>query len=354
MTSFELLQIAIGTKTCIDKPSAEEWIKDFSFAEKQSLTGVLFSGIERLPKDQLPKMDLLMDWLGQTEYIKSQNEVVNQRAKELTKIFLDGGFRTCVLKGQGNALYYPNPSLRQSGDIDLWVDAPIDNIVEFVRSLGVNIHDIHMVHATAEFFDDVVVEIHFQPSWMYNPFTEKRLEKFFEDEGKIQFQLMDKEVGFVHPSLSFNLVYNLVHINRHIFDDGIGLRQIVDYFYILKASDAFVRKQAFTKLKELKLAKFTTSLMYVMQEVLGMDDSMLLCEPNEKLGRRLLKDIMAGGNFGKHGKYARKTSIDQRWLQGWYNMKRNWQFITAYPEEVLWIPFFKVWHWWWRKRRGYL
>lgn len=72
--------------------------------------------------------------------------------EKISKIFADSGFHTCLLKGQGNALYYPNPFVRQSGDIGLWVEGKCDDVVWFVHSLGVNIHDIHMVHATAEFF----------------------------------------------------------------------------------------------------------------------------------------------------------------------------------------------------------
>lgn len=189
---------------------------------------------------------------------------------------------------------------------------------------------------------------------MYNPFTEKRLERFFEKEGNCHFHFYDSSVGYVHPGLYFILVYCLVHINRHIFDEGIGLRQIVDYYYIMKHSDASVRKQAFDEICHLRLKKFTGALMYVMKEVLAMDDSLLLCVPNEKLGKRLLDDIMQGGNFGKYGQYANTLPNEKRIQRGIKNLKRDIQFLTTYSEEVLWIPYFKLWHWGWRKWHGYL
>lgn len=190
-----------------------------------------------------------MKWFGYKNIIQKRNHVINQRIKELTENFNSHGFNTCLLKGQGNALYYSDPSLRSSGDIDLWVEGDRDNIIKFIRSQGVNVHDIHLVHADAEFFDDVHVEIHFQPSWMYNSFTERELVKFFKEQAKEQFQLFDENVGYSHPTIYFNIVFNLIHINRHIFDEGIGLRQLVDYYYILKASDITVRKKAMMQLK---------------------------------------------------------------------------------------------------------
>lgn len=354
---FELIQVAIGYRTCLSYvPSDVEWQSLFLMAEKHSLVGVCFGAVEKLPTNQYPPKRLLLNWLAQAEYIKKRNKLVDIRCVELQTKLLANGFRSCVLKGQGNAKLYPKHlrQLRQSGDIDLWVEGVRDDIVNFLNVSGMNAHDIHIVHADAECFDDVVVEIHFQPSWMYNPWTDRKLQRFFREQSYAQFQLIGEKTGFTYPSVYFNLVYNLVHINRHIFDEGIGLRQVVDYYYILKASDKIHRKDAIQKLRELSLVKFTSALMYVMQEVFSMNDDLLLCTPNEKLGKCLLTDIVAGGNFGKYGKYARTTTNAQRIKRGFDSFMRNWQFISIYPEEVLWIPFFKIGHWCWRKKNGYL
>lgn len=197
------------------------------------------------------------------------------------------------------------------------------------------------------------MEIHFQPSWMYNPSTEYVLKQFFKSEGPTQFLLFDDKCGYAHPNDYFNLVYNLIHINRHIFGEGIGFRQIVDYYYILKASNQKERNKAIQQLKQLKLYKFTSLLMYVMKECLAIDDNFLLCPPNIKHGKRLLDDIMKGGNFGKYGQYAESIN-KQRINRACDSIKRNFRFILVYPEEVLWIPYFKLWHWCWRKWKGYL
>lgn len=328
-------------------------------ASRQSLLGITMRGIIKLQniikvEDSEVLSLLLMRWYGYTNILKNRNVRIDEKCRILTLIFKDHGINTCILKGQGNSLYYPFPDLRMSGDIDIWVDGKRDNIINFVRSIGIKVHDIHLVHATAEFFEDVSVELHFTPSWMYNPFHAYRLNQFFLEQKSFQFQHYDSNVGYTHPNNYFNLVYNIVHINRHIFDEGIGLRQIVDYYYILLASSELEKQKAINELRVLGLEKFTAALMYVMHETLGVSKDQMLCIPNEKLGNKILVDILDGGNFGKYGRFANTTSNDQRIKRGIINMRRNLIFLFDFPEEVLWIPFFKLWHWFWRKVNRYL
>ena len=125
----ELIQIALGTRTVLSRlPSENDWQQIYEIAVKQSLVGVVLSGIEviRAKNAELsvPKM-LLLQWIGEVQMIEQQNKKLNEAAGCLTSIFKNGGLRSCVLKGQGVArLYDGSLSLRrQPGDIDLWVVA---------------------------------------------------------------------------------------------------------------------------------------------------------------------------------------------------------------------------------------
>ena len=283
--------------------------------------------------------------------LEQRNELTNLRAQQLTNFFKNGGFRTCVLKGQGVALLYPNFKRRRCGDIDLWVEGERDDIVNFIRSKGVKIYDVHLVHATAEFFKDVPVEIHFCPSWMYNPFLNKKLKTFFDSQASEQFAHYDEIVGFAYPTVLFNLVHSMVHINRHVFEEGIGLRQLMDYYFILKHSSHEERTNAYNVLCSVGLRTFVGAVMYVMQQVFLLEEDLMLCVPNTMLGSRLLDSVMAGGNFGKalglkHG----RNKLEKGLLQ-W---KHNLQLMLPYANEAMWIPFFQVWHYGWRKKHGYL
>lgn len=204
------------------------------------------------------------------------------------------------------------------------------------------------------FFTDVEVEVHYRPSWMYNPFTNRKLQKFFIANKGLQFSNKDEKVGFTYPTIGFNLVYSLIHINRHIFEEGIGLRQLVDYYYILKHSSSEERKEAYSHLCQLSLKKFVAAIMYIEKEALGIDDVFLLCAPDIKEGKFLLDEIIRGGNFGQHDSRNEWYDKDCRFKRGIFHLKRNCRYLKHYPSEVMWIPAWSIWHWCWRIRKGFL
>ena len=352
---YELIRMSIGVCSGLSSiPSNQEWLSLRTMAMKQAIDGITFEGFIKYKdkaSDVQKYQELKLQWMASVLQLEQRNELTNLRAQQLTKFFENGGFRTCVLKGQGVALLYPNSKRRRCGDIDLWVEGERDDIVNFIRSKGVKIYDVHLVHATAEFFKDVPVEIHFCPSWMYNPFLNKKLKTFFDSQASEQFAHYDETVGFAYPTVFFNLVHSMVHINRHVFEEGIGLRQLMDYYFILKHSSCDERKKAYKVLCSIGLKKFVGAVMYVMQQVFLLEEDLMLCVPNTMLGSRLLDSVMAGGNFGKalflkHG----RNKLEKGWLQ-W---KHNLQQMLPYTNEAMWIPFFQVWHYGWRKKHGYL
>ena len=200
-------------------------------------------------------------------------------------------------------------------------------------------------------FDDTPVEVHFVPTWFYNPFVNRRLQRWLE--GQLNAQFGNKsELNFCVPTTAFNLVYVLIHIYRHLFDEGVGLRQLLDYYYILIHSTEEVRTETMMVLTSLRMKRFIGAVMYVMKDVFGMDDTYLLCQPLKKDGGFLLNEIMQAGNFGHYDE--RNKHHQGRLANGWQNVKRNMRFVLHYPQEVCWMPAWKIWHWCWRKKMGYL
>lgn len=351
---YELIRLSVGSSSVLSShPSSHEWQSLLTEAIKQAIDGVSFEGFlkyQEFSENVQESKKIKLQWIASVLQLEQRNELTNLRAQQLTEFFSQGKFRTCVLKGQGIALLYPNPKHRHCGDIDLWVEGKRDDIVNYIRSKGVKVYDVHLVHATAEFFKDVAVEIHFCPSWMYNPFFNRRLQLFFSSQASAQFAHYDEKVGFAYPTIFFNLVHSMVHINRHVFEEGIGLRQLMDYYFILKHSSREERSEAYNVLCSVGLRKFVGAVMYVMQQVFLLEEDLMLGRPNSILGSRLLDSIMAGGNFGKalglkHGR--------NRLEKGLLQLKHNLQLMLPYANEALWIPFFQVWHYGWRKKHGY-
>lgn len=360
---FDILRGALRGKPYIGALTSKQFEEVLKQAEEQAIFGLVFNAVhnaevvdkEDVSGDEVGKVQMaIFEAVGLQEQIKQQNEIVNERAELLTRILTAWGYRTCILKGQGVAQLYPNPLLRQSGDIDIWVDGNRDIIVSCLRNNCIGVHDIHYVHFGAGFFNDVKVEVHFRPSWMYNPFSNRKLQSYFKENKAMQFANVDDKAGFAYPTIGFNLVYSLIHINRHIFEEGIGLRQLVDYYYILKHSSSEERNEAFRQLCRLSLKRFAAAIMYIEKDVFGIKDDFLLCAPDEKEGKFLLNEIIRGGNFGQYDSRNEWYNKDSRFKRGLFHLKRNWRYLKHYPGEVIWIPAWSIWHWCWRIQKGFL
>lgn len=361
MLEFEFVQIAVGNREkFLFRPSEDEWYRLFRFAQKQSLVGFLFSGIERLPNEQRPKKDLLLKWYAMAEIIKRANAKLNKRCAELTNILKEGGFNGCVLKGQGVALLYPKPEYRQSGDIDMWVATSdgrlvsVASILSYAKRRGVDVSHVDIKHADMQFFKDAQVEIHFKPSYSYNFFIDHRLTSWFKARLKEQFENFDYTIGFAYPTIPFNLVYSLLHIYRHLFSEGIGLRQMLDYYYILTNSTTEERERAYETICRFGIKGFASAAMFVLQEVFGLKDEYLLCESSKKSGSFILNEILLAGNFGQYDIRTKKINKEKRIERGLVQLARNLRFVRYYPHEVLLSPIWKCWHYGWRKKHGYL
>lgn len=354
----ELIQVALGTRTILSKiPSENDWRQIYDTAAKQSLVGIVLSGIEELRAKgfevNVPKV-LLLQWIGEVQMIEQRNNKLNEAAEHLTRIIKNGGLRSCVLKGQGVARLYPQSLLRQPGDIDLWVEGGRERVLKFLKDSYFGLGKVVIHHVDARIIDGVETEIHFIPVYSCNPFLHHRLQRFFRQHADEQFSNIDKELGFAYPTLRFNAVYILAHIYMHFLYEGIGLRQIVDYYYVLKNLDDEGRTLAMSDIKKVGLLKFAGAVMYVLQRVCGMDENSLVTKPDEKRGRLLLDEIMRSGNFGKYDDRLKNRDDKNLVLFNLVALKRQLRFLRYYPMDIISIPFFKVWHWCWRKRKGYI
>ena len=241
---FAFLKYCLGYKGNMSKIVAGmDWQGLYSFASKQALLGLCFDGIERLGKEYPEELkwnpigrELLMNWMGKAQQIHRQNLKVNAVAGKLFAMLREDGMRCCVLKGQGNALMYPNPYSRTPGDIDVWIDASRERIMEYAQKKFELGDDIRLQHLETS-LDGVPVELHFFPCSMNNPIYHTRLQKWFRRNADLQCSNVVSLPGGIGeiaiPTTAFNVVYQLCHLYHHFFDEGIGMRQIIDYFLVV-------------------------------------------------------------------------------------------------------------------------
>lgn len=357
---FDFLKYCLDRKDNMSNVVADiDWQQLYSFASKQAILGLCFDGIERLGKEYPEELKqnpigrgLLMTWMGAAQQIRSQNMKVNGVAAKFYSKFRDDGLRCCILKGQGNALMYPNPYSRTPGDIDVWVNASREQITEYAKKHFELGDDIRYQHIETS-VDGIPVELHFFPCTMNNPIYNTRLQKWFKRNADLQcsnvVSLPDGAGDIAIPTTAFNVVYQLTHLYHHFFDEGIGMRQIIDYYYVVNNDELLAIKDTLQKeLKHLGLWKFAGAVMYVLHEALGLSEEKMIAPMDEKRGKLLLAEILNGGNFGKHftkyGHFTQQGMAKKYFLKIW----RNMHFVRYYPAEALSEPIFRTWHFFWR------
>ena len=277
---------------------------------------------------------------------------------------------------------------RTPGDIDIWLFGERKEVLDYVRR---HVPDCKPVYHHVDFpvVEGLDIEVHFTPSWMNSPVTNRRLQRFFRENSAAKLQavchwplavgpredddcaaelqatpiannqapIANSQAPIANgqllpvPSLAFNRVYILVHIYRHLFAEGIGLRQLLDYYFVLcQGFTEEEREETMRVLRSLKMERFARAVMWVLQAVYSMEERFLLVAPDEREGRFLLDEIMLAGNFGQYDERLQHEQGESALHWGWRKVMRNFRFVSSYPSEVLWSPIFKLWHLFWRKR----
>ena len=348
-----------GEEPCADlfPISEEEWSAVWQTAQQQAVSAVVFSAVRRLSQELRPdRQKVFLPWLSETSDITMTNERLFQTCQNICQRFRKAGFHACILKGQGVAQLYPDPLLRQSGDIDVWlwpVAVTLGTtaslrcrrklIMNYVRRVCPQVRSVYH-HVDFNVLKHTDMELHFTPTWMNSPLRNRWLQRWFERQAARQFQ--EVEDGFCAPTAAFNAVYLLLHIYRHLFAEGIGLRQLTDYFQLLQSWHPSPQEVADVNatLRKLGVSRFAGALMYVMERVFGLEKSAMLCMPREEEGMQLLDEVMLAGNFGHSD--TRFTHYADGTLGAFLTRtRRNLRFLYYYPSEVLWSPVWKLTHW---------
>ena len=361
---IELLQIALGNREQFSVcPSAEEWEILYDMAKKQALVGVCFFALKLLPIEQQPPLLRRRQWAVKAMRLEERNRQVTQECKVVTSFFSKGNYESCVLKGQSNTYLYPDglKGLRTPGDIDLWVKEKGQpclydkkKLVSILWKVSGKRLDVAVHHAECEMFPKTPVEVHFVPSFAINPFTDYKMRRFWAEHSGCITQTAD---GFNVPVDGFNLIFQMSHIFRHVLLEGIGFRQLIDYYFVLKSfhdhscleckgklSDT---RTVMKKIEILGMKKITSAVMWIMKEVFAMKEEYLLCKASEKYGRELLNEVLEGGNFGHSSDEHAKLKLDEEGketltskLEGNYaTIKRGMKLFWSYPSECLWVSY---------------
>lgn len=345
---LDFLRFSINENTEVPSSAKNiDWEGLLQFGTKQCVRGVLFLGMKKLgTTNNHPSFEQLGQWLASVSAIKKANVQVYRDASLLTRVFKkETGLDSVVLKGQANAIKYPDPYIREPGDIDLWTMASTKQAIRWVRGhdpkANIEYHHIDMRGLRTP------VEVHYVPSFVGNLFYELRLRHYFKKEKTKQFGNMATlpdglgEIGVLCPQ--FDCLFQLSHMMHHFFFEGLGFRQVIDFYYLLRSMPT-IDKGIMAEVKRLNMRKFTAAMMFIMHDILGLEEEKLLCEPDSKIGTMILEEMLHAGNFGYHDDRYEFSNLPL-WRQYLLETYRNFHFAKTFPSETVFgRPLSRFWH----------
>lgn len=375
---YTILQSAIGKPVRLSHTLSEkEWNEIFGLSKKQALVGIMFEGVERLPQEQWPPRNVVLQWAMMVEGIKHRNRQTTDVCLRLTEALDKDGFETCILKGQANHVYYDGLNsehslgqLRICGDVDAWIwpkektKHPVKSIIDYCQRKKILLSLCHL-HAEVKPVNGVPIEIHFRPSFLNAPWRDRYFQLLFQSA---QFEKVNIDGcgELTKLRVDYDLLFQMNHIYRHLLDEGVGMRQVLDFYMLLKAyqKESLVRNDLMDgsalqrHVKACGMGRFASALMYVLQKIFDMDSSELLCAPSELHGSFLLDEMMLAGNFGHYDArmgtlVVKKGKLSYQLQKASRRFRRNLRFLTSYPGEVICEPIARVEHFLWRKYRLY-
>lgn len=345
-----VLKAKSGNNAIPEIDNDEEWREVMILGKEQTVMGILERGIRLVPQENKPPRQYLLKVNLLSQKIALLNRKVDEAAVKMASLIEQEGFKCCILKGQGNALLYPDPSARVPGDIDIWVAARTEQVVDFARKAKPDAFACYH-HVDYGKCDGVEVELHYRPAFLNNPIHNRRLQRWFLEESAVQFSNpveLPNGAGVVNvPTDSFNRIFQMAHIMNHVVHEGVGIRQLMDYYFLLQKEVTPEERQRDEQLlRRFGLYNVTAAVMFLLRQLFAMPVERMLVPANRRRGMFLMKEVFGGGNFGRYNPQSRKARSG--WAKNMLRLKRDMRLMLWFPSECLWEPLFRLWHFFWR------
>ena len=324
---IKLLRISVGDAEDLSFPPEVDWNKVFELSLQQGIVAVVLSGINICRNnatenlfvlDTIEWEDLKYKWMGYGMCYERDNAQQKQRIGGLAQLFSDNGFKMLLLKGYGLSLYYPYPSFRPKGDIDIYMlggsetlSRKADTLIS--EQLGIQVTKSKLGHHSHYTYDGTLVENHYELS---NTYFKGKSSLYLEGVLKMLAEESPKKFGPCYiPSANFNAVFLVWHLLTHFCGEKIRIRQICDWMLFLKHEHENID---WPRVKEIwrqsGLEKMASVVSGIAVGYLGMPSEYIPdLERDEGLEQRVMNDIFDQ----KTGNSSLVSRISRYMTNGW-------------------------------------
>jgi len=320
------------------------WERVYVLARKQTVEGVVYDGMMRLPNDCLPPRELLLKWVVKVDTIEKSNERMNVAVGQLYEFFTKNHIKVILRKGQGAAACYDNPLLRVCGDID-WFFPDRESFSQAGKLMErnrVKIND-HERLGECYMWRGIFVEHHRHILDIYNPFLSGYIERMLQQEYAHSTCLDIQGQNIVLPSPALMHLSVNTHILKHLLALGVSLRQLCDSARICYTYHNIIDGESLKEIYvKLGIYPWIQQLNRILVEDLGMSEKYLPFPLTaQKKANWMIKDILRGGFFGAYGGPFSKESDEPQSRRKYKSL--NYlvlfcRYLRYAPWEALWFP----------------
>ena len=323
----------------------------YRLAEEQSVIGLIAAGLEHVVDVKVPQIEFLT-FIGRSVQLEQQNSAMNDFIGILINRMRKAEIYALLVKGQGIAQCYERPLWRSCGDVDLFLDnGNYDKAKALLTQLATSVGKEYVRERHLGMtIDSWTVELHGSLYSGLSSNIEKELDNVYQDtfyRGNVRIWENGKVPVFL-LSPENDAFYVFTHFLQHFYKGGVGLRQIMDYYFVLRKAHevGLVAQGSIDAVTQFGMERFAQGLMWVMKEVFAMPEEWMLWNFDEKEGRFILKQVMGGGNFGHYGEKRNRLKGSLKYVESL--TRHSLHLLRRYPSEAFWTPVWIVWHKCWK------
>ena len=271
--------------------------------------------------------------------------------QELVNLLSSAGFDFAIMKGMANAVLYPVPELRKSGDIDFLVrEDEYESVYQLLLDNGyskteeLDKDEYHVVLTK----DDVVFELHKRPGGTKmdgSPESQALIDFFSHGLDNVGYVEVDKYYFPVLPTLQKGMTL-LIHFAGHM-REGVGIRHLLDWMVYAEhyLSDQYWEEHFCAEAEKVHLKELAKVMTKVCQRCFGLNNDLTWCkDADSSLCRQLLEYLINEGDFGKKGAFENrgvKLLSESKGIKGFFG-RLNYSSKYSMPaarENLLLRPF---------------
>ena len=317
---FTLLRAALW-ETPVSIENEIDWASVLQMAAHHGNNVLLSDVASRMTGDNKPSSQTLASMQAEMRGNLFNQMKLRQILVSAVNLLRQHDIEPVVLKGFGLALLYPNPSLRQFGDIDLFVG--LDNFhqaCEVLRTLPGSYNWGEEMDAGKHYnleFGNMAMEIHRVSADVSNA-KEHEIYARIEHDGLTEhLQRVDLD-GFeiTVPSKEFVVFFTFFHAWHHFLTTGVGWRQLSDVAMALHAYHGQLDMDQLRQwIEAMHLMQPWQTFGCLMVDCLGMPIEELPfynAKARRKAGK-LFRLVMKEGNFKREQKFRGRMPKDRFW-----------------------------------------